>query len=243
MKVNSSQFKGGTPNQLIVYLAFILAKIYWIYSVLYYVLKETGLLHNKKETLITPSPSVIHHHHHKRRTKSDPTCSVTKHTTEAKEFIHRQRNANNTSYRRMSLPSHVHYRPSAQDERDGTTCPPVWWQKTRVKLRRHHRIPQSTDLNNPKQQNESLLLLSPSSSCSISSSDKPSLSVKAAEDVSSLSRCSSSSSSTSTATTNSESSDNSSHSSLYRHQKKSIKAFMTKLNTALHHHRRIRSFE
>ncbi|KAI9477733.1 MAG: hypothetical protein EXX96DRAFT_567988 [Benjaminiella poitrasii] len=114
------QAKDNNPNYLIISLALIKSEVFWICSVLWCVLRGLPLLPKEK-----PAVHVIY----KRKIKSKPIFPTIENTPKPNNADH---------YRRMSLPVSVHIRsrPSIHDEINGTTCPPIWWQKTRVKLGR-----------------------------------------------------------------------------------------------------------
>lgn len=114
------------PKYLLISMALVQSEIYWIYSALYCVIRESGLL---AEDRSTTNKSVRYRAH------SAPLRSSNIYFTND-DFVKLDQCE---TERRSSLPTPtVNYRqrPNVHDERKGITCPPLWWQKTRVKLGR-----------------------------------------------------------------------------------------------------------
>lgn len=137
---HSLNSKKQISNYVLIPFALVQSEIYWLCSVIYYifkhsldVLEEQQDLDNKKRRRANSAPT---------RSLSAPASPV-----EQQQSIHSVTFADNhkiesyndtlptKSLRRKSLPDiNIRHRPSVHDERKGTTCPPLWWQKTRVKL-------------------------------------------------------------------------------------------------------------
>ncbi|KAK4515793.1 uncharacterized protein ATC70_010748 [Mucor velutinosus] len=152
------------PNYVIISMALIQSEIYWIWSVLYYVF-QSGLATQR---------SLVHGTSAKKqrsrfRSQSAP-ASPANYVLKSDDFVQLNEGEQEIAMRRSSLPApstseaSIRQRPSVHDEQKGTTCPPIWWQKTRVKLGRapvHGDAKIITDL--PKQIESPLSTPSPSS--------------------------------------------------------------------------------
>lgn len=117
-------------------MALLQSEIYWICSVLYHVF-QSGL---------ATQQSLIHGKSTKEqgsrlRSQSAP-ASPASYILKSDDFVHLNEEEQENALRRSSLPApstsegSIRQRPSIHDEQKGTTCPPIWWQKTRVKLGR-----------------------------------------------------------------------------------------------------------
>ncbi|KAL9545388.1 hypothetical protein MBANPS3_007180 [Mucor bainieri] len=75
------------------------------------------------------------------RSQSAP-ASPANYVLKSDDFVQLNEEEQENALRRSSLPvpsnggGIIRQRPSVHDEQKGTTCPPIWWQKTRVKLGR-----------------------------------------------------------------------------------------------------------
>lgn len=112
----ANNLKNPFPHYLIIPIALVQSQLYWICSAVCWVFKESGIIHEEQKSTISVK---------RIRAKSEPTSRP------------RHRITKKPSRRRVSLPEpsiSVRNRPTVHDELNGTTCPPVWWQKTRVRL-------------------------------------------------------------------------------------------------------------
>jgi hypothetical protein len=102
---------------VLVPLVLLEYQLYWLYSAICWVFKESQIINEQKMN------------NKRSRSKSTPAKSTPKKST-------RPKNVNNQQCRSSLLdPSaHIQSRPTIHDERTGKTCPPVWWQKARVRL-------------------------------------------------------------------------------------------------------------
>ncbi|KAI9252782.1 hypothetical protein EDC94DRAFT_489347, partial [Helicostylum pulchrum] len=116
------------PNRIIVSLALVQSEIFWLCSVLFCIFRESGLLKKLSAAELKKSSQ-------RPRAHSAPLTSkpFTK-----QDFVTMNNENYVNQHRRFSLPTEktieIRSRPSTKDELSGTTCPPLWWQKTRVKL-------------------------------------------------------------------------------------------------------------
>ncbi|KAI8879860.1 hypothetical protein K501DRAFT_256088 [Backusella circina FSU 941] len=109
---HSLNSKKHITNYVLIPFALVQSEIYWLCSVLYYIFKHSLDALEEQQDLEDKK---------RRRANSAPTRSLSAPAS--------------PSLRRKSLPDiNIRHRPSVHDERRGTTCPPLWWQKTRVKL-------------------------------------------------------------------------------------------------------------
>ncbi|GAA5814421.1 hypothetical protein MFLAVUS_007917 [Mucor flavus] len=112
------------PNRVIVSLALVQSEIFWLCSVLFCIFRESGLLKKPSNTKKSQRP----------RAHSEPLASK---PFAEQDFVTMDNENHDNQQRRFSLPTEsieIRNRPSTKDELSGTTCPPLWWQKTRVKL-------------------------------------------------------------------------------------------------------------
>ncbi|CAO3672149.1 unnamed protein product [Rhizopus stolonifer] len=112
MMTNDEQ---SIPNYALLPFALLKSQLYWLYSAICWIFKEPPESESKilPKTLPVPKPES-----NRGRSKSEPN---------------RGQHIPPLVKRRSSAPG-VRSRPTTHDERNGTTCPPVWWQKTRIKL-------------------------------------------------------------------------------------------------------------
>ncbi|CAO3675458.1 unnamed protein product [Rhizopus microsporus] len=105
-------------NYVLIPLALVQSHLFWLCSAVCWVFKESGII-------ITDNKPTVHIKRNRAHSAPPSTDNATD-----KQHV-------KPTQRRASLPepiSCIRSRPTAHDERKGTTCPPVWWQKTRVKL-------------------------------------------------------------------------------------------------------------
>lgn len=118
------------PNRIIISLALVQSELFWLCSAFFCIFQESGLI---KKPIIKPIK------HSRTRSHSEPLQLLTEETMKTKKDRKAQ------AHRRLSLPTEtsedasaavveIRKRPTTQDELTGTTCPPIWWQKTRVML-------------------------------------------------------------------------------------------------------------
>ncbi|KAF1798770.1 hypothetical protein V8B55DRAFT_1522556 [Mucor lusitanicus] len=128
-----SKSTSSDPSYVIISMALVQSEIYWICSVLYHVF-QSGLA--KQQSLVHGTASKKQR---SRLRSSSAPASPANYVLKFGDFV--QLNQEN-ALRRSSLPvpstgeGSIRQRPSVHDEQKGTTCPPIWWQKTRVKLGR-----------------------------------------------------------------------------------------------------------
>lgn len=137
-----SLFDKKQPSYLIITAALLKAEVYWVCSAISCLYHSTTTNNRSASTHLTaphkrnaavPDQIIITAVDDPSDSQEDPT----------------QLNAmeQHTAHRRLSLPllivddddddssyNGIRYRPSAADEMTGTTCPPVWWQKAKIKL-------------------------------------------------------------------------------------------------------------
>ncbi|KAI8984586.1 hypothetical protein BDF20DRAFT_397590 [Mycotypha africana] len=129
------------PEYVIISIALLQSEIFWICSVVYHVL----ISRFPNQTTPTAAP-IIRDNGSRNRAESAPPILANgaaekkgRNITYCKsitENVNKEVSTRRASLDDIkSLPS-FRVRPSIHDERTGTTCPPIWWQKTRVKLRR-----------------------------------------------------------------------------------------------------------
>ncbi|KAI7897616.1 uncharacterized protein BX663DRAFT_300507 [Cokeromyces recurvatus] len=228
------ELKEDNLNYLILYLALLQSKVFWTCSVLYHVFKKSEfIIHKSQQTTIkriTDCPPVIN----KKRTTSDSNIiSITE-----KKTFKEEKEEESTTEQDMSLTlpntSPIRHRPTIEDERNGTTCPPVWWQKTQVKLRRTRISKSNTTTSTSTTTTTTLSNLNKKQNQRAST--YPLLTVFSTKSSSSSS---SSPSSSSIHTFNEEHIPFSKYTATIENisdhqQKKNIKKLVTKLNIALH---------
>ncbi|KAI8986027.1 hypothetical protein BDB01DRAFT_703983, partial [Pilobolus umbonatus] len=110
----------------VLILALIQSEIYWICSVVYCLLKKCRLIQEDKSTHSktkhlsnSPSRGIL------QTGKSTP--SRTNSVRFADDYAHPEMTS-------IDMKVHIHKTPTEYDEKNGNTCPPRWWQKTRVML-------------------------------------------------------------------------------------------------------------
>ncbi|KAI9365717.1 hypothetical protein BD770DRAFT_78411 [Pilaira anomala] len=123
------------PNRIIISLALVQSELFWLCSAFFCIFQESGLL--KKPTTIKPI------NHSRARSHSEPLQQLL-----SEETMKTKKDRKVQAHRRLSLPTttetsedvnaaaavEIRKRPTTQDELTGTTCPPIWWQKTRIML-------------------------------------------------------------------------------------------------------------
>ncbi|CAO3620411.1 unnamed protein product [Mucor hiemalis] len=132
---NSLHSKKKIPNYVLVSIAVVQSEIFWFYSVLYYIFRESGLVIDSDNTVTKTAA--------RSRSYSAPPTSKAFTRIDfvtLDDVIEEDEEERIQFQRRYSLPSEgiikFRERPSKEDELSGTTCPPVIWQKIRVKLGR-----------------------------------------------------------------------------------------------------------
>lgn len=112
------------PNRVIVSIALVQSEIFWFCSVLFCIFRESGILKKPSD-----STKLKRRRAHSEPLKPKPFIK--------QDFVTMDNESHVDGQRRFSLPTEtteIRSRPSTKDELTGTTCPPIWWQKTRVKL-------------------------------------------------------------------------------------------------------------
>ncbi|GAN08064.1 hypothetical protein MAM1_0187d07571 [Mucor ambiguus] len=247
-------------------MALIQSEIYWIYSILYYVFQSS----------LATQQSFVHgastkDQRGRLRSQSAP-ASPANYVLKYNDFVQLSEEEQENALRRSSLPMpsngerSIRERPSVHDEQKGTTCPPIWWQKTRVKLGRApvhgdaktiaespKQIESPTNTPSPslihfkepvvKRSNTTLISVTPTVNSPLltpRSSTFP-LSPTPSNSNSSLSPPSIYTITEEEMNLSRQASENS-EPTISEHQQQRVKKFMSKLNTALksipHHHRR-----
>ncbi|CEP18515.1 hypothetical protein [Parasitella parasitica] len=123
----------SNPSYIIISVALVQSEIYWICSVLYFVF-QSGLATQQSHMNGKDKKS-------RHRSQSVPT-TLSKNVLTSDDHVKLSEEEQELALRSSSLPtpstieSSIRQRPSIYDEQKGITCPPVWWQKTRVKLGR-----------------------------------------------------------------------------------------------------------
>ncbi|KAL9539138.1 hypothetical protein MBANPS3_010442 [Mucor bainieri] len=116
------------PSYLIITAALFKAEVYWVCSAISCLYHSTTL-----------GRSIAAHPTSSYDSTADDRSNSEDDATQLSEMEQR------TAHRRLSLPllvvedddssyNAIRYRPSAADEMTGTTCPPVWWQKAKIKM-------------------------------------------------------------------------------------------------------------
>lgn len=152
---NSIQSEKDKPSYMIVSIALVQSEIYWFCSVLYCVFRESGLLIEQAAVSSTKRNRSISAPPTTNSFKNSEFVSLKPLNEKNEEII--------PNYRRYSLPIivenlkteetvhipqamnieevieemetvNIRPRPTIEDEQLGKTCPPVIWQKLRVKL-------------------------------------------------------------------------------------------------------------
>lgn len=140
-----SHFNQEKPGYLIITVALLKAEVFWVCSAI------SCLYHSTKP--ITTNHLISHNINDS--VPEDIIISVTDESDIKEDTIQLSEKEHHTAHRRLSLPSlavdddGIRRRPSAKDEMNGTTCPPVWWQKAKIKLSSasHSRNHSFTDSN------------------------------------------------------------------------------------------------
>lgn len=131
-----SKSNTNNPSYVIISMALVQSEIYWICSVLYHVF-QSGLA---TQQLLVNGTSTKEQRS-RLRSQSAP-ASPANYVLKSDDFVQLNEEEQEMALRRSSLPmpstdeGSIRQRPSVNDEQKGTTCPPIWWQKTRVKLGR-----------------------------------------------------------------------------------------------------------
>lgn len=233
------------PNYILLSLAIVQSEIYWLCSVIYCLCQVSGLLNKPPSTTSTTI-------YRSRPQLAPPKIQSPTTPSNDKENVSQER--------RFSLPNdtvHIRERPTEKDEQVGTTCPPLWWQRTRVRLG-HAPVhgdpkPKKTTLSNNNTSPSAVTFASTKSSIKRADSISPPISEHNTFTESPLSSpsltptdkrlgdssplCLSNSSTTISSSSTDGSSISTSGGSL--EQKKSKrKKLLTKINAALHHRRK-----
>lgn len=144
------------PSYLIITAALLKAEVYWVCSAI------SCIYHSTTSSKSLPTHPTTPHDNRKITdqiiiTAIDDPSDSEHDATQLNEMEH------HTAHRRFSLPlptiddddgnDGIRYRPSATDEMTGKTCPPVWWQKAKIKLSHSrnnslHRAITNPSLNN-----------------------------------------------------------------------------------------------
>lgn len=136
MKYNLHSANKDDPSYVIISIALVHSEIFWFCSVLYHVF-QTSLATQQS---IAKAKTTIHKIN-RARSQSAP-ASPLKYAFKPDDYVRLDGEGQEIALRRSSLPNppitdiNIRQRPSVSDERKGTTCPPIWWQKTRVRLGR-----------------------------------------------------------------------------------------------------------
>lgn len=131
-----SKSSKDNPSYVIISMALVQSEIYWICSVLYHVF-QSGLA--AQQSIVNGTSTK--EQKSRLRSQSAP-ASPTHYVLKSDDIVQLNEEEQEIALRRSSLPmpstgeGSIRQRPSVHDELKGTTCPPIWWQKTRVKLGR-----------------------------------------------------------------------------------------------------------
>lgn len=132
---NSLHSKNKIPNYVLVSIALVQSEIFWFYSVLYYIFRESGLVIENENTV---TKAAARNRSHSAPPTSKPFTRVDFVTLD--NVIEEEEEDQAQFQRRYSMPNegtiNIRARPTEEDELSGKTCPPVIWQKIRVKLGR-----------------------------------------------------------------------------------------------------------
>ncbi|KAG2204272.1 hypothetical protein INT46_011589 [Mucor plumbeus] len=126
----------NNPGYVIISVALVHSEIFWFCSVLYHVFQTSLATH---QPIVKGTAKRIEINRH--RSQSAPP-SPSNFIFKAEDYVRLDEEEQKVALRRSSLPispiidTNIRQRPSVYDERKGTTCPPIWWQKTRVRLGR-----------------------------------------------------------------------------------------------------------
>lgn len=225
------------PNRVIVSLALVQSEIFWFCSVLFCIFRKSGLLKKPSSSKKPQRP----------RAHSEPLAPkpFTK-----QDFVTMDNENHNNQQRRFSLPTktiEIRGRPSTKDELSGTTCPPIWWQKTRVKLGHApvHGDPKPKSIKNYTSSNSpspSLLCDSPISSPNLTktNSNSPSISQSSmtGSSYANDTKCAAESLSPVSSTRSLTPSADEGSSSISDQKQSAKKRLVSKLNSAFHIRRR-----
>ncbi|KAG2202411.1 hypothetical protein INT47_008882 [Mucor saturninus] len=123
--------KDDNPNYVVVSIALVQSELFWMCSVIFCLLRESKLLNER------PKTSTARNRAYSESGTSSSHSKKSGHIKIDNCIILNEHDETSKLRRRLSLPNEVvkfRLRPSAEDELVGNTCPPLWWQKTRVKL-------------------------------------------------------------------------------------------------------------
>ncbi|KAG1448324.1 hypothetical protein G6F56_008976 [Rhizopus delemar] len=119
------------PNYALLPFALLKSQLYWLYSAICWIFKvppesESKIL-SKTSSVSEPESNPELNPELNPESKPKSNRSRSKSEPDGRQRIPQ------LVKRRSSAPG-VRSRPTTHDERNGTTCPPVWWQKTKIKL-------------------------------------------------------------------------------------------------------------
>ncbi|GAN08842.1 hypothetical protein MAM1_0227c08359 [Mucor ambiguus] len=126
------------PSYLIITAALLKAEVYWVCSAI------SCLYHSTTTSkLISTHPTTSYDS--SKVTDQIIITAVDDRPDNEDDATQLNEIEQHTAHRRLSLPllvvedddgdhDGIRYRPSVTDEMTGTTCPPVWWQKAKIKL-------------------------------------------------------------------------------------------------------------
>ncbi|KAI8364432.1 hypothetical protein BD560DRAFT_403137 [Blakeslea trispora] len=104
----------GLTKYMLMSLALLQSEVYWLCSVFY------CLFHPTQGS--TQKPNFIKVH------------PLTTRQTKLKEEEEKEEEQEEQEEQEKQVKMGIRTRPTVIDELQGTTCPPVWWQKTRTRL-------------------------------------------------------------------------------------------------------------
>ncbi|KAI9269919.1 hypothetical protein BY458DRAFT_555868 [Sporodiniella umbellata] len=119
--------KRTIPNYILLPFALLKSQLFWLYSAICWVFQNKVEPENTQEETIPKESKEI------PQEKTEKDMAGPRGRSRSRSEPPAPNTAVYSAERRASLSS-VQERPTRQDERTGTTCPPVWWQKTRIKL-------------------------------------------------------------------------------------------------------------
>ncbi|KAK4510991.1 uncharacterized protein ATC70_012195 [Mucor velutinosus] len=122
---------------LIITAALLKAEVYWVCSAISCLYHSTTSSTISTQIKAPPDSSIV--------TGQIIITAVDNQPDSEEDATQLSELEQHTAHRRLSLPlltvddgdgcyDGIRYRPSAADEMTGTTCPPVWWQKAKIKL-------------------------------------------------------------------------------------------------------------
>lgn len=134
-----SLFDKEQPSYLIITAALLKAEVYWVCSAI------SCLYHSTTIRRPIPAHPTASYSNNEKITDQIIITAVDDQSDDNKDATQLSEMEQQTAHRRLSLPllivedsdsdhDGIRYRPSAADEMTGTTCPPVWWQKAKIKL-------------------------------------------------------------------------------------------------------------